>query len=152
MMARLAVAAIVIVSGIVDAGCQWVTVRPETEPHCIFDLHTATGWCLVLDEIYPTVASCHDLIGQLSDEWSPETIGYTVICHPGHTIPNPNPGTNDVVFGYTWLEGREVHLADLTSVHVAAHEVAHIVLGHDGGGAENEAAAWALADQILGRD
>ncbi len=147
MMGRIAA---VVMFGLVAAGCQWVTVRPDTEPHCILDLTTDDGWCLVPDDIYPDVATCLDLIGQLGPEWSPETVGYTVTCHPGHTIPNPNPGTTAGVYGYTWLEGREVHLADLTSVHVAAHEVAHIVLEHDGGGAENEAAAWALADKIMG--
>ncbi len=139
----------VVVFGLIVSGCGWVRVRPETEAHCILGLTTADGWCLVTDDVYPDVASCHDLIARLGPAWSPETIGYTVICHPGLTIPNPNEGADGIVFGYIWFEGREVHLADRTSVATAAHEVAHIVLEHDQGGPEAEAAANILADEIL---
>jgi len=95
----------------------------------------------------PPPASCHDLIGELGPEWSPSSIGYTVTCYPGPMVAYPLGG---FVSGYVWVPGRQIHLADETTVWVAAHEVSHIVLNHDWTDPSIEAEANCHANLIMG--
>ena len=105
------------------------------------------GW-VVPNVPPPPPASCHDFVDDLGPEWSPEALGYNVQCHPGWVVPYPwgNPA---FVRGYYDANTLTIHIADESSnAWVAAHEVAHHVLGppwseHDASCLANEILGWA---------